>query len=295
MDFRTAEGRQRYDDLVAGATDAVVGLDFDGVLSPIVADPAAAVIHPDGPRTLVALAAVVRAVAVITGRPARQAVELGRLDDVGRELAEPEGEAAGERVLHVLGQYGHERWSSATGEVTSPEAPPGLLDLHADLPEVLRRCDAAEAYVEDKGLALAVHTRRLPDPEAAFERLLPALTEAAREHGLQVEPGRLVVELRAPGMDKGEAVRAVHAEVGAQGVMFAGDDLGDVPAFRAVASLRDEEGVPGLLVCSGSTEQQALVELADIVVDGPEGVLAFLRQFTDDARAHPGRHTPRSV
>ena len=39
---------------------------------------------------------------------------------------------------------------------------------------------------------------------------------------------------------------------------------------------------PGLLVCSGSSEQTALVELADVVVDGPEGVLTFLRRLTSD-------------
>jgi trehalose 6-phosphate phosphatase len=70
MDFRTPEGRQRYDALVAAAATAVIGLDFDGVLSPIVDDPAAATIHPDGPRVLTDLAAAVRAVAAITARGA---------------------------------------------------------------------------------------------------------------------------------------------------------------------------------------------------------------------------------
>jgi trehalose 6-phosphate phosphatase len=67
-------------------------------------------------------------------------------------------------------------------------------------------------------------------------------------------------------------------------VIFAGDDLGDIEAFRAVAELR-EQGCPGLLICSGSEEQKALVELSDIVVDGPEGVLSLLRQFARDAAA----------
>jgi trehalose 6-phosphate phosphatase len=39
-------------------------------------------------------------------------------------------------------------------------------------------------------------------------------------------------------------------------------------------------------VCSGSAEQQALVELSDIVVDGPTGVLALLRQLASDAAGH---------
>jgi trehalose 6-phosphate phosphatase len=281
MDFRTAEGQQRYDALVADAARVVVGLDFDGVLSPIVADPAAAVIHPDGPRTLVALAEQVRGVAVITGRPARQAIELGRLAEVGEQLA-VEG-----RSLHLLGQYGNERWSSADGQVVSPPPPGGLAALHRELPDLLAAAGAPEAFVEDKGLAVAVHTRRLEHPLEVLERLLPLLTEAAQRHDLAVEPGRMVVEVRAPGMHKGQALRTIHAELGAHGVVFAGDDLGDVEAFRAVEALR-AQGCPGLLICSGSEEQRALVELSDVVVDGPDGVLSLLRRFASDAAAASG-------
>jgi trehalose 6-phosphate phosphatase len=281
MEFRSADGSRRYDDLVADAARVVVGLDFDGVLAPIVEDPARATIHPDGPGTLVALARQVRGVAVITGRPVRQAITLGSLDEVGRQLAEHG------RALHVMGQYGNERWSSVDGRLVSPPPPRGLSGLVADLPELLRRHDAADAFIEEKGLAVAVHTRRLPDPAAAFDRLLPALREAAAAHALGVEPGRFVVEVRAPGMQKGQALRAIHAELDGHGVMVAGDDLGDVEAFRAARALR-EEGRPGLLVCSGSQEQQALVELSDLVVDGPEGVLGFLRRFARDAAAAAG-------
>ena len=278
MEFRTAEGQQRYDGVVAAATDTVVGLDFDGVLAPIVADPSAAVIHPDGPDTLVELAPRVRAVAVITGRPARQAVALGILDRVADSL--PHGAR-----LFVLGQYGNERWDSVTREFTSPPVPAGLGRFLDELPSLLLENHAGEAFVEHKGIAVAVHTRRLREPQAAFERLLPVLSEAAADHGLGVEPGRLVVEVRAPGMHKGEAVRLIRDELDADGFVFAGDDLGDVEAFRAVAELR-EAGAPGLLVCSGSEEQRALVALADIVVDGPAGVLALLRRLAHDSAAH---------
>lgn len=281
MDFRTPEGPQRYDELLAAATETVVGLDFDGVLSPIVPDPATAVIHPDGPRTLVELAAQVRGVAVITGRPARQAVELGRLDEVADRISGQGNE------LHVLGQYGNERWSSATREVVSPPAPEGLAGFVHELPELLRTAGTLDAFVEEKGLAVAVHTRRLSQPQPAFDRLLPVLREAAARHGLGVEPGRLVVEVRAPGMHKGQALHTIFEELDARGVMFAGDDLGDVEAFKAVAELRDQ-GAPALLVCSGSEEQRALVELSDVVVDGPDGVLMLLRQFARDAALRAG-------
>jgi trehalose 6-phosphate phosphatase len=58
-------------------------------------------------------------------------------------------------------------------------------------------------------------------------------------------------------------------------VVFGGDDLGDVEAFEAVRSLR-ADGLPGLVVCSASHEQPDLVRLADVVVDGPAGVIDLL-------------------
>jgi trehalose 6-phosphate phosphatase len=79
-------------------------------------------------------------------------------------------------------------------------------------------------------------------------------------------------------------VRIVVEELSAGGFLFAGDDLGDLEAFDAVDALR-EEGLPTLLVCSGSDEQPALAERADLVVEGPDGVLEFLRKLTADAQS----------
>ncbi|WP_139977582.1 trehalose-phosphatase [Nocardioides litoris] len=278
MDFTSIEGEQHWAALVRAAAETVVGLDFDGTLSPIVDDPTEAHIHPDAGPVLVDLAAQVRAVAVITGRPARQALDLGGLEEVGQAV----GEAG--KDLYLFGQYGNERWSSTNRRVVSPRPPAGLASFERELPRTLRRLDAEEAWVEHKGLAVAVHTRRLAEPDAAFERLLPELRDLAGRHDLVVEPGKAVVEVRSPGVHKGRAVHTLVEELDAGGFLFAGDDLGDVEAFEAVGELR-RGGMPTLLVCSTSEEQNALVPLADVVVPGPEGVLALLAQLTADAAA----------
>lgn len=277
MEFTSVEGEQRYAALVRAAPRTVVGLDFDGTLAPIVDDPERARIHPDAGPVLVDLAAQVLAVAVITGRPARQALDLGGLDDVGDDIA-----AAG-KDLYLFGQYGNERWSSHQRRIVGPRPPAGLASFERELTRTLRRVDAAEAYVEDKGLAVAVHTRRLSDPQAAFERLLPELRELAQRHDLVVEPGRHVIEVRSPGMHKGGAVTTLVDELDAGGFVFGGDDLGDLEAFDAVRGLA-RGGMPTLLVCSSSEEESRLQALADVVVQGPEGVLALLAQLADDAR-----------
>ncbi len=129
-----------------------------------------------------------------------------------------------------------------------------------------------------------MHTRRLEDPAAAFERLLPPMRELAapprsrRRAGSQRDRGPLGRHAQGPrGGDPRE-------EQSAGGFLFAGDDLGDIEAFEAVAALR-EQGLPTLLVAAASDEQSALVPLADVVVPGPDGVLDLLRQLTADAVA----------
>jgi trehalose 6-phosphate phosphatase len=257
---RSGPGRAGLAALLRAPGRALIALDYDGTLAPIVTDPAAARPHPDAGEALRRLAPLVGTLAVITGRPARAAVELGGLDRVPG--------------LIVLGQYGRQRWESGT--LTSPPPPPGVETARRELPHVLAAAGAPEGtWTEDKADALAVHTRRAADPARALDRLRGPLADLAARAGLAVEPGRMVIELRPPGSDKGQALTDLVTQRHASSVMYVGDDLGDAPAFRAVADLRGR-GVPGLAVCSGSAEVTALAELADLVVDGPAGVVALL-------------------
>ncbi|MEV5428375.1 trehalose-phosphatase [Streptomyces sp. NPDC052701] len=261
----TRAGREGLDALLARPGKALIGLDFDGTLAPIVADPERARAHPDAVPALAALAPKVAAVAVVTGRPAGVAVRNGGFAGV-----------PGLEHLVVLGHYGAERWDAVTGTVSAPAPHPGVAAVRAELPGFLDRIGAWRGtWIEEKGRAVAVHTRRAADPQAAFEALREPLTGLAARHGLIVEPGRMVLELRPPGVDKGVALLDHAREIGAESVLYAGDDLGDLPAFAAVDRLRSD-GTPGLLVCSGSDEVAELRERADLVVDGPEGVVRLL-------------------
>ncbi|MGX1727321.1 trehalose-phosphatase [Streptomyces diastaticus] len=268
----TAAGREGLEALLARPGEAVVGLDFDGTLAPIVSDPERAGAHADAVPALAQLAPLVRSVAVITGRPAEQAVLLGGFAD-----------EAGLGHLTVLGHYGAQRWDAATGELHTPETPPGLAAARAELPAVLADAgDPPGSWTEDKGQAFAVHTRRADDPEGAFAALRGPLGGLADRHGLHLEPGRLVLEIRPRGVDKGVALTAYVEETGAGAVLYAGDDLGDLAAYDAVDRLR-ERGVPGLLVCSGD-EVPELASRADLVVRGPGQVAALLAGIAETVR-----------
>ncbi|MFH8614747.1 trehalose-phosphatase [Streptomyces sp. NPDC017979] len=266
----TPAGREGLAALLARPEKAVVALDFDGTLAEIVPDPEQARAHPGAVPALTRLAPKVGHVAVVTGRPAGVAVRYG-------------GFAGVDALAHlvVLGHYGSERWDAVTGTVHAPAPHPGVSAVRAELPGYLDRFGAWQGtWIEEKGQAVAVHTRRATDPQAAFDSLREPLATLASQHGLVLEPGRMVLELRPPGMDKGVALAEYVREVGAEAVLYAGDDLGDLPAYAAVEKLRSD-GLPGLLVCSASTEVTELADRADLLLPGPPAVVAFLAALAE--------------
>jgi trehalose 6-phosphate phosphatase len=269
---RTTAGTRALQAIIRSPGDTVVGLDFDGTLAPIVEDPEQAYADRTAVAALGRLAERVRAVVVITGRPVRTAVRLGGFDSV-----------PGLAAMVVLGQYGVERWNADGDHYVLPPDPAEIVAVADELPGLLAGLGLGEARIEHKGRAIAVHTRTLPEPEAAFARLAEPVRVLAESHGLCVEPGRQVWEIRAPGVDKGAALRSFVTEVGARQVIFAGDDLGDLAAFDAVRRLRGE-GIEGLLVCSASFEEDALVKISDVIVDGPTGVAGWLAALADELR-----------
>ena len=84
--------------------------------------------------------------------------------------------------------------------------------------------------MEDKSLAAALHFRAAPGLAGLCETLAAQL---AAESGLSVQRGDMVVELRAPGATKAEAVAAFMAEPPFCGrtPIFVGDDLTDEDGF----------------------------------------------------------------
>jgi trehalose 6-phosphate phosphatase len=245
--------------LLAGA---LVATDFDGTLAPIVDDPADSRPVEGAVQALVALAEQGAHVGVVTGRDASTVLRLGRLDVVPGIVIE--------------GLYGLEQWRA--GELSTPDTPTPMAELGRRLPELLETEHAADGvWIEDKRLSLVLHTRPAADPDAEHERLRGPAEDLARRLGLDVHPGRNVLEFRLPGYDKGDALRRLVDCTEPTAVLYAGDDVGDLPAFAALDRLR-RDGVPAWGVAAVSDEAPPqLLGAADVTVDGPEGVVALLR------------------
>jgi trehalose 6-phosphate phosphatase len=259
-------------DLVEHTARALVGragytalcLDFDGTLSPVVDDPQAArplqgVVELLGP-----LASRFTAVAIISGRPAAYL-----------------GEHLQARGVRYLGLYGLQELYAGQIRVDPrlEEARPAVAAAAAALRNAPAVRDSG-AWLEDKVYSVAVHTRRVPERERWAEPVDRIARQIAEEYGLELIPGKMVWELRPRVRgDKGDGVRRVVAESGARTVVVVGDDLGDLPAFAAVAELATG-GYDGLRVAVRSEETPIqLLAAADLVVEGPEGVFDFLRRL----------------
>jgi trehalose 6-phosphate phosphatase len=279
----TEAGREGLAAIVANPVRALIGLDFDGTLAPMTAEPSATLAHPGASPAIRRLAASIGTVAVVTGRPSEVAATMLGFTAV----------AAPSNVF-VVGHYGLETWTSSAGVVRLAGVDLGPIHgLRTELPVLLRAVGApAGTAIEDKGASLAVHVRRTDDPRSAMDLLRAPLAHLAAAHGLRLEPGRLVLELRPWGTetertDKGTALTSlVHAR-SAQSVCYVGDDLGDLAAFDALAELR-AAGVPALGIFSGAVDLPEVAEVAaraDLALAGPDAVIGFLDALQRAVRA----------
>lgn len=227
-------------------------LDFDGTLSPIVEDFEAARPFPGTEDRLALLARRYARVVVISGRPVAY---------LQRHLG-PSGVA-------LVGLYGLERVGPGSGAVESAEPWRAAIAAAADAAEAAA---PDGVVVERKGLAATIHFRAVPE-QAPWAATYAA--GQAAERGLVVHPGKMSVELRPPvSTDKGTVVDELAS--GLSAVLFMGDDVGDLPAFGALARLR-ERGTRtlGVAVVSAETPTE-LIAAADLSVAGPEGAAEVL-------------------
>lgn len=216
-------------------------IDFDGTLVPLVD-------HPDLVRAdseLIELLEALRLrfeerVALVSGR------SIAQLDAMI-------GPVAGRIAL--AGSHGAE--VRRDGHLIEPPRPPGLDSAIAEI----RAYGAGhpEMIIEVKSHGVAMHYRIAPVLEEQIRRRAFAIAERT---GLQVQPGKMMIELRGPGWDKGGAVTALMGEPPMAGrtPIVIGDDLTDEPALIVAKAL----GGFGVIVGGGGRETAAIYALTDV-------------------------------
>ncbi len=207
------------DGIPALPADAALFLDFDGTLVDIAPEPAQVVVTAELKALLAELGATLAgAVAMVSGRP------IAELDRMLRPVE-----------LLIAGLHGLER-RLPDRSIERIAAPRWISRLAAEI-EAFARVHSG-VLVENKKLSFAVHYRGAPDKAEAVRQFLDACA-AQLEHQAVVQLGKMVVELRPAGGDKGAAIAAFMEAPPFQGrvPVFIGDDLTDEHGFEAVNRL----------------------------------------------------------
>lgn len=156
----------------------------------------------------------------------------------------------------VVGQHGHE----------DGPPPPALKDA-------IDQLEARGFPVEAKSHMLTVHYRSCPERRAEFEELAASVAAAT---GLVTAPAKMGVELRPSRAGKGEVVTRLAA--GAAAAVYAGDDSGDLPAFRALRRLGVQVVAVAVL---GRETPPEVVQAADLLCPTPQEWVAWLTALAE--------------
>jgi trehalose 6-phosphate phosphatase len=225
---------------------AALFLDFDGTLVELAEAPGAISVPSALAPLLDRLSARLEGrLAIVSGRA---------VEDLRRHI--------GSSAAVLSGSHGAEL-HYADGRSIPVSAPPGLAEARESVRRFAARGEGL--LVEDKPAGIALHYRLAPERGEEADAFLESLAERS---GLALQRGKMVVELRPEGSDKGAALRRLMAEppfAGARPV-FVGDDLTDEDAFRAAVGLGGE----GVLV--GPARPSA----ARWRLEGVAGVTAWL-------------------
>ncbi len=193
-------------------------LDFDGTLVDIVDRPDCVVVEPSLVSLLQHLSRTLdERLAIVSGRSVTQLDHF--LGTTGRALT-------------LVGSHGGEI-RLAGAEAVSQQRPKALAEA-----ELLFRAAFANhpgMVIEVKTLGVAVHYRMEPMMEDAAKTMA---MDFAEQNRLELQHGKMMVELRTPGHDKGIAIASLLAQAPFAGhvPVFVGDDLTDEAGFTACAA-----------------------------------------------------------
>lgn len=235
-------------------------LDYDGTLTPIIDDPAAAVIG-ETERELLRRLAARMPVAVVSGRDLRDVRELVGVDGLyysgshGFEMETPDGD-----------HWEHDPARRLRTQLDEAEA---FLDQ--------RVADLSGVLVERKAYAIALHTRRAETPAIRETAATLAREASHRFDGLRLTGGKEVHELRPDvSWDKGAALSHILDGMDGDPVpIYIGDDLTDEDALLEVRKLHGVGIIVGEVASPADT-------WARFSLDDPAATIAFLGEL-----AHP--------
>src|SRR5215210_5411170 len=265
-------------------TPSAVVTDIDGTISAIAPTPAEAMVDPGAKAALALLAERLDAVAVVSGRAPQDGAAMVGLPE-----------------LIYVGNHGLERIARGTPwtHPVAAAAQPAIAAALAEIESAARAVgDVPWLLIENKGVTGTIHYRLAPDQIAAAALLEPLARAAADRHGLRLTLGRMIFEVRpALAVNKGTAIRELAQDLGLRGIVFFGDDVTAVDAFRALRELREtgEAATLRVGVLGPETSPAVLAEI-DVSVNGVAAcaatLLALAARLAEEAKRALGVTRP---
>ena len=243
-----------------------VGLlsDLDGTLSEIVPNPDGTMVSEPIRNAIRELRLRMAVVAIVTGRPVRQACDILGLPD-----------------MIYIGNHGFERMED--GQVTLTEEVSSFASILGDLWAGLKTRFARTGLIfEDKGGSFSLHYRSAEDPGMARDALLEAIETMAGGQ-VRVLMGKQVINVLPPlDLTKGTAVTSLVKENSLSGVILMGDDVTDIDAFRAANRLSRSHGLSSISIAVlGPDSPRGLAEEADFSLSSVGEVEGFLKWLVE--------------
>ena len=242
---------------------------MDGTISPIPRDFLEIPVPPPTIPQLTRLASQLDLLAVISGRKA------GAL----REIINIPG-------VEYIGHYGMEWWENDTA-VLHPDIASYLSDMRAVAAELESLRSIEGVIIQDKWASISVHYNTVQQHSAAKQQILDFLQKSPHIKNLRLMDEKTNIGI-VPRLDidKGTAVTRLIQQYRLRGAIYLGDDIGDLPAFRAIRVAREKKEFMGLAVLvTGGTTSHSLLQEVDFTLDGVPETETFLNWLVNNTHA----------
>ena len=265
------EHRERLLELISEPQFGIIS-DFDGTLALFADTPGGAAIVPEIAALIDRLAEKVAAFALVSGRG---------VVDLRKRFNRP--------WAVYYGNHGIEFWSEG-GARNALLAQPWVEPMRALLSDI-GPLGIPGAFVEDKGITLAVHYRLTADPAKARETLLKRLQPLCDKYGFELTEGHSIFEIKPPiQVNKGTAAETIVGDHDLKSVLFLGDDITDTHAMQRLRALSSDPERKLRALSVGvvhAASPPSLLESCDITADGVKDVEALFEWLNNHRTSIP--------
>jgi trehalose 6-phosphate phosphatase len=237
-------------------------LDIDGTISEIAPTPKEAVVSTLMRSELIKLKERFDLLAIISGRSVNDAMSMVGIED----------------ILYV-GNHGLEYFFDGQYSVAE-EVEKYLSQIKQSADQLnIELGDIEGILFEDKGICYSIHYRQCNDGELVRRKILKSLKNGSESKTLQISEGRKLVEIRPPlGFDKGVILNRIIEKYDLNKIIYLGDDITDVDAFKKLSELENKGKIRSASVLVFSNEIPSYVKNStSFFVGSVNEVLKFFR------------------